>query len=76
MASDNQNVDLPKTTIAELEQIKAALPAAVFVGRVPEKGPRKTWGGVISWLLDTHPEAVKILGKEAKDGSEGEAGTN
>lgn len=65
----NTNVDVPNDTLAELERIKTALPAAVFVGRVPGRGPRKTWGGVIRWLLDTHPEAVKILGKDTEDDS-------
>lgn len=72
----NTTVDLPKEMLAELGTLKAALPEDTFIGRVPDKGPRRTWGGVIRWMMDTHPEVNRILGKDGEDGSTADAGTN
>ena len=48
----------------QLGKVKVALPADVFVGRVPQYGPRRTYDAVLRYLLETHPESIKILGKE------------
>lgn len=55
--------------LKDLKLVSHKLPDAAFVGRVPQYGPRRPYYAVVRYLLDTHPEAAKILGKEAKDDS-------
>lgn len=68
--------ELSDKLMRKLGRLKIELPDDVFVGRVPQYGPRKTWEAVIEWAIDTNPEAIKILGKDGEDGSTADVSTN